>query len=152
MKPLGISELLKWACNRPIPDARCHGTHCDNGITGIFWWSSQFVVFLFNNCAALWEVLYLNRPLGLTLSSPGLVCIYSNFVCGGGLNILETAQSQNSPFWMWVLDCQNYVIILSMLFTIWEPLISYQSPYNLCSIKIMTLWHLLTKLYYILRK
>ena len=28
MKPLGTSELLKSACNRPIPDARCHGTHC----------------------------------------------------------------------------------------------------------------------------
>ena len=28
MTPLGTSEVLKQACNRPIPDARCHGTHC----------------------------------------------------------------------------------------------------------------------------
>ena len=28
MKPLGTSELLKQACERPIPDALRDGTHC----------------------------------------------------------------------------------------------------------------------------
>ena len=51
MTPLGTSEVLKQARNRPIPDARCHGTPCTMGCA----LATDLLSYFPQPCIVLWR-------------------------------------------------------------------------------------------------